>query len=212
MNINKYIDITLLKSNTSFEDVDKLAAIAIKKGYRSVCIPPSYVGKIKNKYGKNLRISTVVGFPLGNIPLQIKIEEIRKYITDGADDLDIVLNIGAIKSGEWDIIRDEIYSFAGHSRFWNATIKLIIEISYLEENDVARICAIVNNTPNIHCVKTSTGFGKRDTTVEDIKIIRKYLHESKMVKASGGVRKKKLAIEMIEAGANIIGTSTIFDE
>ena len=211
MNIDKYIDITLLKSNTSFEEVDKLAKLAIKKGYRSVCIPSAYVNDIKTKY-KKLRVSTVVGFPLGNTPLQIKIEEIRKYITDGADDLDIVINVGAIKSKRWDIVRDEIYSFAGHSRFWNATIKLIIEISYLGEEDVARICSIVNNTPNIHCVKTSTGFGKRDTTVEDIKMIRKYLHNEKLVKASGGIRTKKLALEMIEAGANIIGTSTIFDD
>lgn len=209
--LNKYTDLTILKPSASLNDVRKICKIANEKGYRSVCIPPCFVSEMYSEF-KELKITSVVAFPLGQIKLHNKIEEYRKLSLEGAKELDIVLSINQIKSGNWNIVRDEVKSLSSHTKLWSAKIKVIIETCYLTESEIIEVCEICRNIGNILAVKTSTGFGSRGASVEDIKLMRKTLGDKIMIKASGGIQTKEQALELIKAGANIIGTSSIFDD
>lgn len=219
MNLKNYIDLTILRPDATYDEVKNICEIAIKDGYRSVCIPPIYVSRINSLFNprnfskenkinrRNLKIVSVIGFPLGNINTLHKIEEYRK-LSLCCDELDIVLPINEIKSKNWIYVLDEIQSLSSHVNFWHTKIKLIIETCYLEEDEIKTICNYCNNNNSIFAIKTSTGFGKYGATVEDIKLIKKYWKRE--IKASGGIKTKEDAMKMIEAGATIIGTSSIF--
>jgi deoxyribose-phosphate aldolase len=206
--LNNYIDLTILRPDATYDDVVKICETVLKKGYRSACIPPLFVENIKNKF-KNIKLTSVVAFPLGHISLQQKIEEYRKLSTY-CDELDIVISISLVKTSDWKKIENEIYSLSNHVNFWHTQIKLIIETCYLTKDEIHKICNICNGCRGIYAIKTSTGFGKRGATVEDIKLIKKYWKGE--IKASGGIKTKEQALELIKAGATIIGTSTIFED
>lgn len=207
--LENYIDLTILRADACYEDVKKICKIVQDKGYRSACIPPIYVNDIKKEFGKKIKICSVVGFPLGNIDLYHKIEEYRELSKAGVDELDIVLSIGLIKSGRWDIIQDEIASLSNHVEFWHTPIKLILEVCYLTDEEIIKICRMCEMY-NILALKTSTGYGNRGVLVKDVKLMRTYLRHGINIKASGGIKTEKQAFDLIEAGANIIGTSKVF--
>lgn len=209
-NLNKITDLTILKPSASLEDVRNICMIAYKEGYRSACIPPCFVSQMKSEF-KNLKITSVVGFPLGQISLHCKIEEYRKLSLSGASELDVVISINELKSGNWRNISNEIHSMASHSKMWNTKVKIIIETCYLTEDEIKEVCLICKKMYSVYAIKTSTGFGSRGASVEDIKLIKKCIGDSMKIKASGGIKTREQAMELVKAGADIIGTSAIFD-
>ena len=205
MEINKYIDSTNLNAFACKNDIKKLCEDAIKYKFTSVCVNPYYVSLAK-KYleNSNVDITTVVGFPLGMNKTMTKEYEAIAAIEDGADEIDMVINIGALKNKNYDYVKKEIESI--RDAIDGKTLKVIIETCYLTEDEIIKMTEICNET-FVNFIKTSTGFGTRGASLEDISIINKHKNEILEIKASGGIKNFDDAISFIEAGANRIGTS-----
>ena len=202
--ILKHVDHTLLKAFATWEDIQKLCEEAIQYETASVCVPPSYVGQIHEKYGDKLNICTVIGFPLGYSMTSAKVEETRQAIADGANEIDMVINIAELKNGNYDFVTDEIRSV---KKVAGAHIlKVIIETCYLTEEEKIAMCKAVTDA-GADYIKTSTGFSTGGATKEDVALMRKTVGDTMGVKASGGIRDKEKAVEMLEAGADRLGTS-----
>ena len=202
----KRIDHTLLKSNASSRDIARLCEEAKKYGFHAVCVNPYYV-QLASKLLKDteIRVCSVVGFPLGATFIEIKAEEAEKAIGLGASEIDMVMNISAFKSGDLEYVRKEIKSV--RERIGDAILKVIIECCYLTDDEkilAAKIC----EEAGADYVKTSTGFGPGGATLEDVKLLKKVLSSRMKVKAAGGIRTFEQAVRFIEAGADRIGTSS----
>lgn len=205
MELNKYIDHTNLKPTATKVDIRKLCEEAIEYGFASVCVNPYYVKYAKSILKKsNVVISTVIGFPLGSNTTETKVFEAKEALKDGADELDIVINIGALKDKDYAYIENEIIKLlevtSGH------IIKIIIESSLLNNEEIIKMCEICNNN-FVHFIKTSTGFSDGGATIEVIKLIKDNINEMIEIKASGGIKDYATALSMIDAGATRIGTS-----
>jgi len=201
------IDHTILNADALDKDVKLRCQEALEYGFASVCVNPSFVSLVsKELEGSKVKVCTVIGFPLGETTTETKIFETRNAIKNGADEIDMVINIGAIKSGAWDIVKDDIRAVVEASK-GSALVKVIIETCYLTEEEKVKACQIAKEV-GADFVKTSTGFGTAGATVEDIKLMRETVGPDMGVKASGGVRSKDDAIQMIEAGATRIGASS----
>ncbi|GEN33273.1 MULTISPECIES: deoxyribose-phosphate aldolase [Aneurinibacillus] len=201
-----YIDHTLLKPETTAEMIDTLCQEAKDNGFFAVCINPYWVGRAKrNLEGSGVKVATVIGFPLGANTTETKAFEATKAIEDGADELDVVINIGALKSGDDETVLHDIASVVTVAE-GRALVKVIIEAGLLTEEEKERASRL-SKEAGAHFVKTSTGFGHGGATVEDVRLIRKTVGEEMGVKASGGVRTREDAEAMITAGATRIGTS-----
>lgn len=205
-NIAKFIDSTDVKPDATTEEIQKLCAGAKKYGFRSVCITPYRVKEAKDSLiqSADIAIICVVGFPDGFTTTEEKINEAKTAISDGATEIDMVVNIGAAKDGKWDFIKDEISKMV--QAIAPVKLKVILEIGFLTKEELIKGCQITKET-GAAFVKTSTGFGPRVPTVEDIKIMREAVGPDFGVKASGGIKDFKTAKAMIEAGATRIGTS-----
>lgn len=205
MELNKYIDHTNLNAFASLDDIKKLCDEAIKYKFASVCVNPYYVS-YANEYLKNenIDIVCVVGFPLGMNKMITKEYEAIAAIEDGADEIDMVINIGALKDKKYDYIKEEIENI--RDAIDGKTLKVIIETCYLTEDEIIKMTEICNET-FVNFIKTSTGFGTRGASIEDIKIINKYKNEVLEIKASGGIKTFEDANTFIEEGASRIGTS-----
>lgn len=208
-NISRLIDSTLLKADATIDDIEKLCKDAIDNQIYSVCVNPCYLEKA-NQFlvGSNVRICTVIGFPLGANTIPSKTQEIFNSIYYGIDEIDYVINLGRLSSNDYGYIEEEISAFDYVcSSFSNKIIsKVIIETCFLNKESIQKICKIILKT-NIDYVKTSTGFNGRGATIEDIKTIKNIVGDKKGIKASGGIGNYRTAINMIEAGATRIGTS-----
>lgn len=204
--IAKYIDSTDVKPDATTEGIKNLCAGAQKYGFHSVCVTPYRVKEAKSALAQSsdIAIICVVGFPNGTNSTEEKINEAKTAILEGATEIDMVVNIGAIKDRNWDYVRDEISKIAEAIK--PVGLKVILEIGYLSQEELARGCKITKEA-GAAFVKTSTGFGPRVPTVEDIKIMREAVGEDFGVKASGGIHDFEGAKAMIEAGATRIGTS-----
>ncbi|NJE25634.1 deoxyribose-phosphate aldolase [Thermococcus sp. MV5] len=208
MNIAKYIDHTNLKSYATKEDIIKLCEEAKKYGFYAVCVNPYRVKLAKEHLkGTEIKVASVIGFPLGATPTEVKVFEAKKALENGADELDMVINIGALKDKDYEYVKKDIAEVVKVAHEKGAIVKVIIETCYLteEEKEIACKLAVEAGTD---FVKTSTGFGTGGATIEDVKLMRKIVGEKVGVKAAGGIRTYKQAIEMIQAGANRIGTSS----
>ena len=205
MNINKYIDYTLLKPTATLNDIYNLCDTAVKNECASVCIPSCYV-PFANELFPTLTICTVVGFPLGNSSTATKIAEAKEEIKYGADEIDMVINIGALKDGHYFQVKREIEEVK--RAIGNRVLKVIIETCYLDEDDIAIVTRIVDNT-RADFVKTSTGFGTRGASFEDIAIIKNNIHNGTKIKASGGIRTKEDMMKYIALGCERIGASRL---
>lgn len=201
----KMIDHTILKATASAEDVKKICTEAREYGFASVCVNPAYVGLVKKELeGSQVLTCTVVGFPLGANDTAIKKEEARLAVSQGADEVDMVINIGAAKGGNWDLVKEDIRQVVEASG--TAEVKVILETCYLTEDEKVRACRAAEEA-GAHFVKTSTGFGTAGATVEDIALMRKTVSSKVKIKASGGIRTLADALAMIEAGTDRIGAS-----
>jgi len=204
------IDHTLLKSNIDKQQIENLCADAIENEFAAVCIPPYYVSNAASLLkDSNVKVATVIGFPMGYATLFAKVEEIKRAIQDGADEIDAVLNISAVKDGSWNYVTNEIQSFTRAAHLKGKILKLIIEAAVLTDEQVRKVCEIAN-TEKVDFVKTSTGYNGGATT-EMVSQLKEYLNDSIKIKASGGIRTKAQAISLIDAGAQRIGTSASKD-
>lgn len=209
MNLNRYIDQTLLKADATEEDIIKMCQEADRYKFASVCVNPNFVKLVKSSL-QDSEVSTcsVIGFPLGANTTDTKIFEAREAIKDGADELDYVINIAHVKGEHFDKIEEEMRTFISlKDESPSLIIKVILENCYLTNEEIQKVCEIAKEC-NIDFVKTSTGFGSGGATLQDIRLMRQTVGENIGVKASGGVRTYVDAISMIEAGATRIGASS----
>lgn len=207
MNLNRYIDHTLLKADASSAQIEKLCQEAKEYEFFSVCINSYYVKKaVSLLQGSNTLVCTVVGFPLGASTMETKRFEAMKAVAEGAKEIDMVLNVSAVKSGNWQYALDDMSSLAQVCHQQGALIKVILETCLLSEEEKKKVCELAVKA-QVDFVKTSTGFSTGGATVEDVKMMRSVVGEKIGVKASGGVRDAETARAMIEAGASRLGTS-----
>jgi deoxyribose-phosphate aldolase len=199
------IDHTLLKANATQEEIGKLCEEARKYRFASVCVNPGYVAMASRLLrGSGVMVCTVIGFPLGSTTPTVKAIEARDAIANGADEIDMVINIGALKSGNDALVLDDIRAVREATR--GKCLKVIIETSYLTKEEKVRACRM-SKQAQADFVKTSTGFGSGGATVEDIALMRETVGPEMGVKASGGIKDAKAAEDLIKAGATRLGTS-----
>ncbi len=205
-NISKLIDHTLLKANASRQDIQELCSQAIKQGFFSVCINPYWVKPAVDMLkGERVRVCSVIGFPLGACASRVKAFQSGIALEQGAHELDMVVNIGAVKDKDYSVVEAEIKEVkrvAGDN-----IVKVIIETCFLTQEEKVHLCKLVKEC-GADFVKTSTGFGTAGATVEDVRLLRETVGSHIGVKASGGIRNLETLMGMVEAGANRIGTSS----
>ena len=205
MELNSYIDHTNLRATATLEDIKKLCEEAQRYHFASVCVHPYYVKVAKELLkNSNVQVGTVVGFPLGATTNEVKAFEAINAVENGADEIDMVINLGALKNKDYDYVKEEIEEI--RDSIDGKVLKVIIETCYLTEEEIIKMTGICNET-FVNFIKTSTGFGTRGALVEDIELIAKHKNEILEIKASGGIRDIDTVEAMIEAGATRIGTS-----
>lgn len=207
MELNKYIDHTMLKAYAQEKDIIKLCDEADKYKFKSVCINPCYISLVKSyleKLKSTVKICTVVGFPLGQNTIETKVFEAQNAINNGAEEIDMVINIGALLDKKFEYIEKEISDIRKICE--GKILKVIIETCYLDEENI-KIMTEICNKLNVDYIKTSTGFGTRGASENDVIIMNKYKNNKLQIKASGGISDKKVAERMIELGATRLGTS-----
>ncbi len=207
MTILNMIDHTVLKADAKKDDILKLCQEAIEYQFAAVCLNPSFVKLAKEALkGTGVKVATVIGFPLGANTEEVKVFETQNAIENGADEVDMVINIGALKGGDYDLVLDEIKAIVNVSK-GKALVKVIIETALLNEEEKS-IAIKLSLEAGADFVKTSTGFSTNGATVEDIKLMKSIVGDQMEIKASGGVRDLKTAQAMVEAGATRLGTSS----
>ncbi len=203
----KYVDHTILKPEASIEDVRKVCDEAKRYNFASVCVNPNYIQFVAEQLsGSSVAPCVVIGFPLGASTPELKAEETSTVIALGAKEVDMVINVGAIKSGNWVLVKRDIEAVVGAAK-GKALVKVIIETCLLTDEEKVKACT-VSKLAGADFVKTSTGFSTGGATVEDVGLIRKTVGPQMGVKASGGVRDYDGAVAMIKAGATRLGTSS----
>jgi deoxyribose-phosphate aldolase len=206
-NLAPYIDHTLLRPDASATDIDRLCDEAVENRFAAVCLNPCWAARAARRlYGSRITVASVVGFPLGASVPEIKAMEARRALRDGAREIDMVLNIGALKSGDHELVRRDIAGVSDACREVGALNKVIIEAAYLSDEEKVVACTLAQGA-RAHFVKTSTGFGPGGATVFDVALMREVVGDSMGVKAAGGIRTAADVREMITAGATRIGAS-----
>lgn len=203
--ILSHVDHTLLKAFANWDEIKKLCEEAIEYKTASVCIPPSYIKRVKEEFKDEINICTVVGFPLGYSDTLAKAEEVKKALADGANEIDMVINIGDVKNGDYDKVEKEISLLK--NIVGDKILKVIIETCYLSEEEKISMCKIVT-AAKADYIKTSTGFGTAGATLEDIKLFRENIGENVKMKAAGGVKSIQDMEDFLAAGCDRIGTSS----
>lgn len=211
MDINEILnkcDHTLLKQTATFNDIKSICNDGIKFNTASVCIPPCYVKQAKNYVKDNLKICTVIGFPNGYNTTSVKVFETLEAIKDGADEIDMVINIGELKSQNYTYVQNEIEEINKVCKQHNKILKVIIETCLLTESEKIKMCEIVTNAKADY-IKTSTGFSISGATKEDVKLFNDYVGKDVKIKAAGGISSLEDAKDFISLGASRLGTSRI---
>jgi deoxyribose-phosphate aldolase len=205
----KSIEHTLLQPHTSSEAARKIAEEALEHGFLAVCIPPLFCRDVRRVLGEagKIRLATVVGFPMGYSAIAAKTEEIKRAVDEGADDIDAVINLAAVKSGQWNHVEHDIDSMARATHMRGRQLKLILECGLLSDDEIARLCKFAAEIGAAY-VKTSTGMFNQPTTVEMVKKLRMHSPAQLKIKASGGIRDRQTALDLLAAGAHSIGTSS----
>ncbi len=199
-----HIDHTLLRPTSTAEEIDRLCEEALRLRTASVCIPPSYVKYAHDKFPA-LNICTVIGFPLGYNTTAVKCLETRDAVENGASEIDMVINLGMVKNGDFDGVQNEISDV--RSACPGKILKVIVETCYLTEDEKIRLCECVTNA-GADYIKTSTGFGTAGAKLEDIRLFAKHIGGSVKMKAAGGVKSREDLEMFLEAGCDRIGTSS----
>ena len=202
--IYAHVDHTLLKPDASWCEIEQLCREAVAYQTASVCVPPSYVGRIARAFPA-LNLCTVAGFPLGYLPPEIKYAEAEAVIAAGADEVDMVINLGDVKNGDYDRVTQEI---AGMKTICaDKLLKVIIETCYLTEQEKIILCGCVTNA-GADYIKTSTGFGPSGAVMADIRLFKQHIGPRVKIKAAGGIRSREDMVAFIEAGCGRLGTSS----
>lgn len=204
-NIAAHIDHTLLKAFCSWEEIKKLCDEAVAYKTASVCIPSCYIKRIREEYGPDFTICTVVGFPLGYCNTASKLAETKQALLDGADEIDMVINITDVKNGDYDKVEKEIALLK--EACGKKVLKVIIETCYLTKEEKIAMCKAVTNA-GADYIKTSTGFGSAGATMEDVLLMKENIGPDVKIKAAGGIRTKEAMEQFLEAGCDRIGCSS----
>jgi deoxyribose-phosphate aldolase len=200
----KYIDHTLLKAAATWAEITRLCDEGLRYGAASVCVPPSFVARIKEAYGDGLPIGTVIGFPLGYHTRAVKVREAEEALAQGADEIDVVINLGDVKSGDFDAVTGEIAAIREAAS--GKILKVIVETCYLDEAEKIALCGVVTRA-GADYIKTSTGFGSAGAALADIALFRRYIGPGVKIKAAGGIATREDITAFIEAGCARVGTS-----
>ena len=207
MKLNSYIDHTILKPTTLMSDIEKLCSEAKEYSFAAVCVPPNFVKKAKELLvGSSVKIATVIGFPFGYSAVEAKIAEILLAIVDGVDELDVVINISAIKNNDWLYLANEINHIMPIIRSNGKVVKIIIESGVLTDEEIIKCCEIYG-LAGIDYLKTSTGYAEKGASVEAVSLFRLHLPAHVQIKASGGIRDYAFAKQLIDAVATRLGCS-----
>ena len=205
MNYNKMIDHTVLKADTPLETVKRICDEAMEYGFASVCINPCHVAYCADYLkDSDVNVCTVIGFPLGANTSAVKAFETKDAIANGADEIDMVMNIGALKDKNYDLVRDDVKAVVEAAN--GTLVKVILETCLLTEDEIKKACELCVEAKADY-VKTSTGFSTRGATIEDVRIMKEAVHGTAKVKAAGGVRTPEDMVKIVAAGADRIGTS-----
>lgn len=204
--ILKIVDHTLLLQTATWEEIKGICDDAMKYETASVCIPPCYVKQAKEYMGDNMKICTVIGFPNGNYTTAVKVFETMNAIENGADEIDMVINVGMLKAKEYGYVLNEIK--AVKAVCGDCILKVIIETCLLTEEEKIKMCEIVTES-GADFIKTSTGFSTAGATFEDVELFSKHIGENVKIKAAGGISSMADAEKFIELGAERLGTSRI---
>lgn len=206
MELNNYIDHTNLKNTATLKDIETLCNEALKYHFTAVCVYPYYVPLAKKLLkGSPVDVCTVIGFPMGMNTKDVKVFEAINAVEAGADEIDMVINIGALKNKDYDYVKEEIEEV--RDAIDGKTLKVIIETCLLKPSEIVKMTEICNET-FVNFIKTSTGFGEYGARVEDVELINKHKGEVLEIKAGGGIKDLKTLEDMIAAGATRIGTSS----
>lgn len=205
----KFIEQTILKPDTTLADVRRVCDEAVQYGFAGICIPPLFVRdarRMLESAGAKTRLVTVVGFPMGYSAIAAKSEEIKRANDEGADEIDAVVNIAAIKSGQWNHVGHDIEALTLATSMRGKTLKLILECGLLTDDELLRVCEAARSA-RITWLKTGTGFHGHPATPEMVIALRRLVPESIKIKAAGGIRSREQAQALLSAGADRIGTS-----
>ena len=206
MSIAKNIDHTILKPNTTLADIQKLCNEAKEHFFAAVCIPPYFV---PNAYtlleNSDIKIATVIGFPFGYNHYTAKFKEAEKAVEEGANEIDMVMNITAFKNGDYNYIKEEVQTILTVVKA-NIVLKVIIETGLLSDEEITECCDLYKNYP-VNFLKTSTGYAEKGASVEAVSLMRKHLPEHIQIKASGGIKTFEFANALLNAGASRLGCS-----
>ncbi|RYY89041.1 MAG: deoxyribose-phosphate aldolase [Chitinophagaceae bacterium] len=205
MSLAQYIDHTILKPTTTLTDIEKVCAEAVEHSFAAVCVPPYYVADAARRLrGKYPKVATVIGFPFGYSHYNAKIAETEQALADGADEIDLVINLAALKNNDIAYLETEIASILVARK--HAKLKVIVESGILSIDELRRVIDLYRHYP-IDFMKTSTGYAERGATLEAVHMMRAGLPEEMQIKASGGIRDHVFAQQLIDAGATRLGCS-----
>lgn len=204
-NLLSHVDHTILKAVTTWDDITKICDESIEYQTASICIPPSYIKRIHETYGDQVNICTVIGFPLGYNTTDVKALETKKALEDGANEIDMVINLTDVKNGLFDKVTEEIRTLK--NIVGDKVLKVIIETCYLTEEEKIAMCKAVTEA-GADYIKTSTGFGTNGATIEDIKLFKEHIGPNVKIKAAGGVKSVADLEMFINEGCDRIGTSS----
>lgn len=204
----RFIEHTLLKPDTAWSEVKQICEEAKAYRFSGICIPPYYVKDAQRFLGEysRIRIGTVVGFPMGYTAIAAKNEEVKRAAEDGATDIDAVVNLAAVKTGNWNFVENDIESLSRAALLRGSRLKLILECGLLSETEISRICDIAQES-RVGWLKTGTGMHGHPATVEMVQLLRRLAPVNMKIKAAGGIRTAAEARALMEAGAELLGCS-----
>jgi deoxyribose-phosphate aldolase len=207
MQLSKLIDHTVLKNVTTIADIDRICNEALEYGFAAVCVPPYYVQDAKKLVdGSGVKVATVIGFPFGYHHYKTKAEEARLAVEEGADELDMVMNLAAFKSNDLAYVETEAEQISRLTSEQGKTLKVIIESGVLSDEEIIKCCELYKHYP-VQFLKTSTGYAEKGASVEAVRLMRQHLPEQIQIKASGGVKTAAFAQQLVDAGATRLGCS-----
>jgi deoxyribose-phosphate aldolase len=207
MKIARYLNHTVLNQDCLVSQIEEACKTTLDQGFISICVPPLFVKKTRELIAfSGCKVSTVIGYPFGYGAIESKVAEIVLAIIDGADELEMVVNISAIKNGDWNFIANEINTVLPIIKSKNKILKVIIESGILDDEEILKCCDIYG-AAGVDYIKTSTGVASKGASIHDVQLIRTHLADAVFIEASGGIKSYSFAKELINAGANLIGSS-----
>jgi deoxyribose-phosphate aldolase len=203
INLASYLDHTILKPTCTHIEIEKICKEALEYGFAAVCVPPPFVAVAREA---GVRTATVIGFPFGYSVVRAKLAEVEQAIADGADELDIVIDLIALKGGRWPLLEGEMTVLTERAHGAGKIVKVIIESGVLSDEEIIRCCALYAGV-GVDFLKTSTGYAEKGATIAAVRLMRQHLPEGIRIKASGGIRDALFARELIAVGAQRLGCS-----